>query len=143
LKLVTPRPNAIYECQIDTPIKAKKIQNINLSEAPVRSARAGGLLLFPRKMLKITFVQYLDGTEQTDEPALIQVPSESHETVPDDPPPQKPAAEETDAAPKTIVEKPTARSRKRPNRHPQRAMMKSIKMMKTGHNTARSRLLIP
>lgn len=112
LELVTPRPNAVYECQIDTPIKAKKIQSINLSEAPVRSARAGGLLLFPRKMLKITFVQYLDGTEQSEEPALIQVPSESQETASDDPPPQKPAAEETDAAPKTIVEKP-ARPRKK------------------------------
>lgn len=77
LELITPRPNAVYECRIDTPIKARQIQNVDLSKAPlVRSPKAGGALLFPRKLQKITFVRYLDGTEQSDEPALINLPPE-------------------------------------------------------------------
>ena len=77
LELITPRPNAVYECRIDTPIKARQIQNVDLSKAPlVRSPKAGGALLFPRKLQKITFVRYLDGTEQSDEPALIDLPPE-------------------------------------------------------------------
>ncbi len=76
LELITPRPNAIYECRIDTPIKARQIQNVDLSKAPLRSPKAGGALLFPRKLQKITFVQYLDGTEQSGEPALFDLPSD-------------------------------------------------------------------
>lgn len=76
LELITPRPNAIYECRIDTPIKARQIQNVDLSRAPLRSPKAGGALLFPRKLQKITFVQYLDGTEQSGEPALFDLPSD-------------------------------------------------------------------
>ena len=77
LELITPRPNAVYECRIDTPIKARQIQNVDLSKAPlVRSPKAGGALLFPRKLQIITFVRYLDGTEQSDEPALIDLPPE-------------------------------------------------------------------
>ncbi|MBO7147285.1 MAG: DNA topoisomerase IV subunit A [Lentisphaeria bacterium] len=73
LELITPRPNALYECRVDTPIKAKQIQQINLMELPMRSPRAGGTLLFPRKLMKITFVKYLDGTEDETDPALLEV----------------------------------------------------------------------
>ncbi len=79
LELITPRPNAIYKCNIDTPIKARREQTIDLSKAPLRSPKAGGALLFPRKLLKITFVQYLDGTEQPDDPPLLELPPEQKE----------------------------------------------------------------
>ena len=68
LELITSRPNAIYECKIDTPIKARQTQEIDLSKAPLRSPKAGGQLLFPRKMTKITFIKYLDGTEEPENP---------------------------------------------------------------------------
>ena len=78
LELITPRPNAIYECRIDTPIKARQNQELNLSQLPERSPHAGGLLLFPRKLQKITFVKYLDeeseGAEEN--PALLNVPEQ-------------------------------------------------------------------
>lgn len=73
LELITPRPNALYECRVDTPIKAKQIQQINLMELPMRSPRAGGTLLFPRKLMKITFLKYLDGTEDETDPALLEI----------------------------------------------------------------------
>lgn len=82
LELITPRPKAIYECRIDTPIKARQVQTVDLSKAPLRSPKAGGAPLFPRKLQKITFVQYLDGTEESDEPNLIpadELPKESPE----------------------------------------------------------------
>lgn len=71
LELITPRPNAIYECKIDTPVKAKQVQELNLSTLPDRSPRAGGALIFARKLMKITFMKYLDGTEETNEPSLL------------------------------------------------------------------------
>ena len=71
LELITPRPNAIYECKIDTPVKAKQVQELNLSTLPDRSPRAGGALIFTRKLMKITFMKYLDGTEETNEPTLL------------------------------------------------------------------------
>lgn len=76
LELITPRPNALYECRIDTPIKARQIQKVDLSKAPLRSPKAGGALLFPRKLQKITFLQYLDGTEEPEDPPLIELPPE-------------------------------------------------------------------
>ena len=105
LELITPRANAIYECRIDTPIKARQIQQINLMDAPLRSPQAGGLLLFPRKLMKITFVKYLDGTEEEAEQELIEVPP-----TPPTPEPE-PAAE---AAPESGPEvKPAKPSRKK------------------------------
>ena len=93
LELITPRPNAIYECRIDTPIKARQIQNVDLSKAPLRSSpQAGGALLFPRKLLKITFLQYLDGTEEPDDPPLLELPPEES---PSKESPESPAAENT------------------------------------------------
>ena len=58
------------------------MQTVDLSKAPLRSPKAGGAPLFPRKLQKITFVQYLDGTEESDEPNLIpadELPKESPE----------------------------------------------------------------
>lgn len=89
LELITPRPKAIYECRIDTPVKARQVQTVDLSKAPLRtSPQAGGAPLFPRKLLKITFVQYLDGTEESEEPNLIPA-----DELPKDPPekPKDPA----------------------------------------------------
>ena len=102
LELITPRANAMYECRIDTPIRARQLQMINLMDAPLRSPHAGGTLLFPRKLLKITFVKYLDGTEEGSQQELIDVPpSSGAETQPAEeqpvptgetqPPPKEPA----------------------------------------------------
>ncbi|MBE6406866.1 MAG: DNA topoisomerase IV subunit A [Lentisphaerae bacterium] len=98
LELITSRPNAIYECKIDTPIKARQTQEIDLSKAPLRSPKAGGQLLFPRKMTKITFVKYLDGTEEPENPELINVPP--------DPVPVPPEPEEVEETPAVSEEKP-------------------------------------
>ncbi len=86
LDLITPRPNALYEIKVDTPIKAKQIQTVNLMDAPLRSPKAGGSPLSPRKILKITFMQYLDGTEELDDeqPSLLELP-------PQDPSPSSPS----------------------------------------------------
>lgn len=85
LELITSRPNAIYECKIDTPIKARQTQEIDLSKAPLRSPKAGGQLLFPRKMTKITFVKYLDGTEEPENPELLEVPPDPVPVEPEEP----------------------------------------------------------
>ena len=78
LELITPRPNAVYECRIDTPIKARQNQELNLSTLPERSPHAGGLLLFPRKLMKITFVRYLDENDSPEtDSALLEVPADA------------------------------------------------------------------
>ena len=74
LELITPRPNAIYEIKVDTPIKAKQVQQISLMDAPERSPKAGGILISPRKLLKITFVRLLDESDSAPEPELVEVP---------------------------------------------------------------------
>ena len=74
LELITPRPNAIYEIKVDTPIKAKQVQQISLMDAPERSPKAGGVLISPRKLLKITFVRLLDESDAAPEPELVEVP---------------------------------------------------------------------
>ena len=78
LELITPRPNAIYEIKVDTPIRAKQIQQISLMDAPERSPKAGGILISPRKLLKITFVRLLDETDAAPEPELVEVPPEDN-----------------------------------------------------------------
>ena len=103
LELITPRPNALYECRIDTPIKARKVQTVNLSDAPLRSARAGGMLLFPRKLLKITFLQYLDGSENDGESELLSVPPEEEPMT--ELPPEEAETEQNEAAKETAAEK--------------------------------------
>lgn len=118
LELITPRANAIYECRIDTPIRARQLQTINLMDAPLRSPHAGGMLLFPRKLLKITFVKYLDGTEDSTEQELIDVPpSPAPET-----PPEAPAGEpgEGMASPKPSAgKKETSKGRKTAKKPPE------------------------
>ena len=103
LELITPRPNALYECRIDTPIKARKVQTVNLSDAPLRSARAGGMLLFPRKLLKITFLQYLDGSENDGESELLSVPPEEEPMT--ELPPEEAETEQNEAVKETAAEK--------------------------------------
>jgi len=113
LELITPRANAIYECKIDTPIKARQIQQINLMDAPERSPHAGGMLLFPRKLLKITFVKYLDGTEDDGEQDLIEVQPEPMPPAPEPaaeaaPEPESPVSEEKPAP--AVAEKPSKKN---------------------------------
>ena len=117
LELITPRPNALYECRIDTPIRARQLQTINLMNAPQRSPKAGGALLFPRKLLKITFIKYLDGTEQPEDPPLIELPPGGEAPAPAAPAaaeekkkpaaePEKKVSEEKASAPKTEKKEP-------------------------------------
>lgn len=108
LELITPRANAVYECRIDTPIKARQLQQINLMELPMRSPHAGGTLLFPRKLQKITFVKYTDETDGTAEPELIDVP-EPPETAASEPAVPETAAPETEKKP--APEKPKRRKK--------------------------------
>ena len=101
LEMITPRANAVYECRIDTPIRARQIQTINLMDAPLRSPHAGGALIFPRKLLKITFLKYLDETDGSgSEPNLIEVPdTPSAVADPAQEPDSKPAEAEEKAKP--------------------------------------------
>ncbi len=93
LEMITPRPNSVYEIKVDTPIRDKQIQTIFMTDAPLRSPKAGGLLLSPRKLLKVTFVRLLDESEIAagEEPELIEMPEESN--IPEA------EAEETDVKP--------------------------------------------
>ena len=114
LELITPRPNAIYEIKVDTPIKAKQIQQISLMDAPERSPKAGGILISPRKLLKITFVRLLDESDAEPEPELVEVPPENNNSgsgsggneggAPIEPQPQP--QPETPSAPETPREIP-------------------------------------
>ena len=72
LEMITPRPNSIYEIKIDTPLKSRQIQQINLMDAPLRSPKAGGTPIAQRKLLKITFVRYLDETDSAGDPQLFE-----------------------------------------------------------------------
>lgn len=92
LELITPRPNAVYEIRVDTPIKARQIQELNLMDAPVRGPKAGGAPISNRKLTKVTFLRYLDENEPVGENPLIDVP-------PDPPAP----ADETPEIPVTPV----------------------------------------
>jgi topoisomerase-4 subunit A len=69
LELFTPRTDAIYNLTLDARIKDKKNREINLLDFPERSARARGILLDSKKLMKITHVRYLTeeelGTIQT------------------------------------------------------------------------------
>ncbi len=112
LELITPRPNAIYEIKVDTPIRAKQIQQISLMDAPERSPKAGGVLISPRKLLKITFVRLLDESDAEPEPELVEVPPENSNGGEggnggsDGGAPAEPAVEETASEPETAPETP-------------------------------------
>lgn len=81
LEMITPKANAIYEIKVDTPIKARQVQEINLMDAPQRSAKAGGTPISTRKIVKITFVRYLneEDAETEKEPPLITVAQETED----------------------------------------------------------------
>ena len=104
LELITPRPNAIYEIKVDTPIRAKQIQQISLMDAPERSPKAGGVLISPRKLLKITFVRLLDETDAAPEPELVEVPPEDNNGGNGGPDGGAPAQEETAAETASVPE---------------------------------------
>ena len=95
LELITPRPNAVYEIRVDTPIKARQIQELNLMDAPVRGPKAGGAPISNRKLTKVTFLRYLDENEPVGENPLIDVP----------PDPPAPADETPEVPPVPVVKK--------------------------------------
>lgn len=98
LEMITPKSNAIYEIKVDTPIKARQVQEINLMDAPQRSAKAGGTPISTRKITKITFVRYLN-EEDADiekEPALIAVTQEMEEEAQNTPTETIVTADETE-----------------------------------------------
>ena len=77
LELITPRANAVYEIKIDTPVKARQVQRINLLDAPLRSPKAGGSPLSPRKLLKLNLVEYVTEDGGTEDSELLEVPEEN------------------------------------------------------------------
>ncbi len=95
LELITPRPNAVYEIRVDTPIKARQVQELNLMDAPVRGPKAGGAPISNRKLTKVTFLRYLDENEPVGENPLIDVP----------PDPPAPADETPEVPPVPVVKK--------------------------------------
>ena len=121
LELITPRANAIYECRIDTPIRARQLQMINLMDAPLRSPHAGGMLLFPRKLLKITFVRYLDGTEEGAEQELIDVPASPSPGNPPETPAGGTGSETASPAEPSPGKKETAKAGKAAKKPPEEA----------------------
>jgi len=56
LEIITTRANSLYEFKIDTKIKEKKKLVMNLSDAQVRSAKARGFMLSPKKVLGFKFL---------------------------------------------------------------------------------------
>ncbi len=78
LELFTPRTDAIYQLQLDAKIKDKKLREINLRDYPERSARARGVLLDSKKMLKVTHMRYLTEEE------LAALPMSEAELDPED-----------------------------------------------------------
>ncbi len=96
LEMITPRANAVYEIKVDTPLKSRQIQQISLTDAPLRSPRAGGTPISTRKLLKITFVRYLDENDITEAAAGGQLfqPGE----IPETPQPEPETVTESEAS---------------------------------------------
>lgn len=119
LELITSRPNAIYEIRVDTPIRNRQIQQISLADAPLRSPKAGGSPLSPRKLLKITFVRYLDGEDgpADSEQPLISVPPDPAKPDNGQEPPESghaPAPEEKKAGESPAPAKASPKAEKKP-----------------------------
>ena len=95
LEMITPKTNAVYEIKVDTPIKARQVQEINLMDAPQRSAKAGGTPISTRKITKITFMRYLNEEDAAAEaePALIAVAPEEVQSSAEETPEQTASAE--------------------------------------------------
>ncbi len=91
IEMITPRPNAIYELKIDTPVRACQTQEINLANAPLRSPRAGGTPISQRKLLKITFLRYIDETDEAN--------SKNMQLLPEEEEPENPATSEQNTVP--------------------------------------------
>lgn len=63
MELFTPRTDAVYQLAFESKIKDKKEREVNLLEFPLRSARARGVLLDSKKLLKVTHQRYLSEEE--------------------------------------------------------------------------------
>lgn len=79
LELVTPRPNSVFECRVDTKRKDKKVFELDLNGAPLRSPKARGFLISPYKLKKITFLRLVDENEENEENE--DAPQEQEETL--------------------------------------------------------------
>jgi len=55
LEIITTRENSLYQFKIDTRVKEKQILELNLSDLQERSAKARGVLLDNKKILKFKF----------------------------------------------------------------------------------------
>jgi len=125
LEMITPRPNAMYEIRIDTPIRARQVQEINLMDAPLRSPKAGGTPISLRKLLKITFLRYLDENDTAGEPELIPFEPEVEETP-------EIKEEEPEKSPETPVKKPAAPAVKKAVKPAKKAVEKPASEQETG-----------
>ena len=100
LEVVTPRPNSIYECIVDS--KRNRIFEIDLSAVSERSPKARGELISKFKLVKITFSRLKDSEsddgsgsadpspdtppdiESTEISAVVDVQEEQPELIPAD-----------------------------------------------------------
>ncbi len=120
LEMITPRPNAIYEVRIDTPLKSRQIQQINLMDAPLRSPKAGGTPVSLRKLLKITFVRYLDESDSAVPEQLFQTDETGDSGSAE-------VTETTDAAEVTEAAAETAGNTQNPETAPENKSVKPAK----------------
>jgi topoisomerase-4 subunit A len=87
LELVTPRPNSVFECKVDSKRKDKRVFELDLNETPMRSPKARGLLVSPYKLKKITFLRLIDEEEENGESEEIpqeQAPLEEAVEAPEE-----------------------------------------------------------
>lgn len=82
LEIITSRANSVYEFKIDIKIKEKRKEEINLSDAPERSAKARGLLLNPKKVLAYKFKGLLEEDSEAAEDNEVpdELPLEENES---------------------------------------------------------------
>jgi topoisomerase-4 subunit A len=106
LELVTPRPNSIFECRVDAKRKDDKVFELDLSEAPLRSPKARGLLASANKLTKITFLRLScddddeesykaeDDVQEEETIAASETP-DNNEAAKDTPPPENKTSTKT------------------------------------------------
>jgi topoisomerase-4 subunit A len=72
LEVFTPRSDSVYQCEIDIR-RGEKTLDINLKEAPLRSAKARGFLATSKLVNKIKFLNYLEPDEE-EENEMTEMP---------------------------------------------------------------------
>ena len=82
LEILTTRANSLYEFTVDTRVKEKQILEVNLSDAPERSAKARGLMLSNKKVLKFKFQCIKEEVPTEEEKENIVEPANNNDNTP-------------------------------------------------------------